>query len=156
MSHFRVYKQGRSRKSSPFPPLKSHNFPWFRAPSLKCVKTQTYVPFLVFLYGLLDPVLNRVRNYSTFSLIGYQNLHLLCLELSQGFVESAEPPLPKFLLSTLPGVIYLAQSTNCHASFDMAILEVESWNFSSLRKTGGVVWVREVREGSLRGPFSTL
>ena len=92
MSHFRVYKQDRSRKSSPFSPLKSHNFRWFRAPSLKCVKTQMFVPFLVFLYGLLDPVLNRVRNYSTFSLIGYHNLHLLCLELGQGFLSRPNPP----------------------------------------------------------------
>ena len=45
---FSCLEQGRPRKSSLFLPLQSHNFRWFRAPSLKCVKTQTYVPFLVF------------------------------------------------------------------------------------------------------------
>ena len=64
---FSCLKQGRPRKSSPVLPLRSYNFRWFRAPSLECVKTQTYVPFVVFKYGLLGPVLNRVRNYSTFS-----------------------------------------------------------------------------------------
>ena len=44
---FSCLKQGRPRKSL-FLPLWSHNFRWFRAPSLKCGKTQTYVPFLVF------------------------------------------------------------------------------------------------------------
>ena len=38
----------RPRTSSPFHPLRSHNFRWFRTPSLECVKTQTYVPFVVF------------------------------------------------------------------------------------------------------------
>ena len=36
---FSCLEQGRPRKSSPFLPLQSHNFRWFRAPSLKCVKT---------------------------------------------------------------------------------------------------------------------
>ena len=45
---FSCLKQGRPRKSSPFLPFPSHNFRWFHAPSLKCVKKETYVPFLVF------------------------------------------------------------------------------------------------------------
>ena len=39
---FSCLKQGRPFKSSSFLPLRSHNFRWFRAPSLKCVKTQSY------------------------------------------------------------------------------------------------------------------
>ena len=31
------------RKSPPFLPLRSYNFRWFRAPSLKCVKKEPYV-----------------------------------------------------------------------------------------------------------------
>ena len=38
---FSCLKQGHPRKSSPFLPLRSHNFRWFRAPLLECVKTQT-------------------------------------------------------------------------------------------------------------------
>ena len=36
---FSCLEQGRPRKSSPFL-LRSHNFRWFRAPSLKCVKSK--------------------------------------------------------------------------------------------------------------------
>ena len=41
-STFFCVKQRRPRKWSPFFPLQAHNFCWFRVPSLKCVKTQTY------------------------------------------------------------------------------------------------------------------
>ena len=40
---FSCLEQGRPRKYSPFLPLRSHNFRWFRVPSLKCMKTETYM-----------------------------------------------------------------------------------------------------------------
>ena len=60
-------KQGPPRKSSPFLPLCSHNFRWFRAPSLKCVKTQTYAPFLVFWIRPAWSSLEQGKKLQTFS-----------------------------------------------------------------------------------------
>ena len=37
------HKQGRPHKSSPCLLLRSHNFRWFREPSLECMKMQTYM-----------------------------------------------------------------------------------------------------------------
>ena len=46
--HICVLNRAIPAKHSPFLPLRPHNFYWFRAPSLKCVKTQTYVLFVWF------------------------------------------------------------------------------------------------------------
>ena len=82
--------QGRPRKSSPFLPLRSHNFRWFRAPSLKCVKTQTYAlgeSWTVTYHFLLD----RVAKFPSF--VSWTG---------SGFRWVGRTPLPKFLLSTPP------------------------------------------------------
>ena len=89
---FSCLKQGRPRKSSPFLPLRSHNFRWFRAPSLKCVKTQTNVAFLVFWIRPAWSSLEQGKNVQYFLLDRVAKFTPLCLEQGKGFLESAEPP----------------------------------------------------------------
>ena len=68
---FSCLKQGCPCKSSPFLPLRSHN----RFANFVCLCWNAWTwklicHFYCFEYGLLGPVLNRVRNYSTFSQTG--------------------------------------------------------------------------------------
>ena len=76
----------------------SHNFRWYRAPWLKCVKTQTYALFCVVLNAvMLGPVLKRVRNYSTFSLTGYtKRIYTFCV-LNRVRISLSRPNPPTYI-----------------------------------------------------------
>ena len=98
---FSCLKQGRPRKS-PFLPLWSHNFRWFRAPSLKCVKTQTYVPFLVFLIRPAWSSLEQGKKLQHFLLERVAKFTSFVSWTGSGFRWVGRTPLPKFLLSLPP------------------------------------------------------
>ena len=100
---FSRLKQGRPRIPLLFSPFDHIIFADFMRLHWNAWKRKLMYRFWCFEYGLLGPVLKRVRNYNTFSWTRYQNLHLLCLEQGRGFVESAEPPYPNSCWVQPPG-----------------------------------------------------
>ena len=99
---FSCLKQGRPRDSSPFLHLRSHNFRWFHAPSLKCVGTQTYVPFLVFWIWPAWYSLEQGKKLQHFLLDRVAKFTSFASWKGSGFRWVGRTPLPKFLLSTPP------------------------------------------------------
>ena len=95
---FLCLEQGRPRKCSPFLPLRSHNFRWFRAPSLKCVKTQTYVQFLVFWIRPAWSSLEQGKKLQHLLLDRVAKFTSFVSWTGSGFHCVGRPPLPKFLL----------------------------------------------------------
>ena len=94
-----------ARKASPFLPLRSHNFRWFRAPSVKCVKTQTYVPFLVFWWRPAWSSLEQGKKLQHFLLDRVAKFTYFFFSWTgSGFRWISRTPLLKFLLSTTPGI----------------------------------------------------
>ena len=86
---FLCRKQGRPRKS-PFLPFQSHNFCWFCAPSLKCVKMQTCT---------VSIVLNTGQEFTALSLRQGSKINIFCV-LNRVKVWLSWPN--PFLLSTPP------------------------------------------------------
>ena len=100
---FPCLKQGRPCKSSPFLPLWSHNFHWFRAPSLECIKTHTYRPFVVFWIRPPWSSLEQRKKLQHFLLDRVAKFTSFVSWTGSGFRWVGQTPLPKFLLSTPPG-----------------------------------------------------
>ena len=91
--------------------LRSHNFRWFRAPSLECVKTQTYVLFLVFWIRPAWSTLEQGKKLQHFLLDRVARFTSFVFWTGSGFRLVGQTPLPKFLLSTHPGGCSLVR---CH------------------------------------------
>ena len=100
---FSCLKQRRPHISSPFLSLRSHNFRWFRAPSLKCVKTQTYVPLLVFWIRPAWSSLEQGKTLQHFLLDRVAKFTSFVSWTGSGFRWVGRTLLLKFLLSTHPG-----------------------------------------------------
>ena len=101
---FSCLKQGHPHKYSPFLPLRSHNFRWFLAPSLKCMKMQTYMYRIRPAWSSLE----QGKKLQHFLLDRVTKFTYLCLEQGQGFVESAEPLYPNSCWVHPPGLFYWA------------------------------------------------
>ena len=100
---FSCLKQGRPRESSPFSPFGQIIKGWFRATSLECVKTQTYVPFLVFWIRPAWSSLEQGKKLQHFLLVRVAKFTSFVSWTGSGFRWVGRTPLPKFLLSTPSG-----------------------------------------------------
>ena len=99
ISHFRVLNRVIPAN---LPPSITY-FHWFRAPSLNCAKTQTYVPFLVFWIWPAWSSLEQGKKLQHFLLDRVPKFTSFVSWTGSGFRWVSQTPLPKFLLSTPPG-----------------------------------------------------
>ena len=110
--HIVVPKQGHHCKSSPFLPLRPHNFHWFCVPSLKCMKTQTFMCCLhCFEYSNAWSSLeqgNKLQHVLLDRVIKFKSLHL---QQGQGFIEPADG-LSVSLASSSWGQMYVKWCVN--------------------------------------------
>ena len=81
----------------PPPPRRWHNVRWYHAPSLKCVKTQTYVPLLVFWIQPAWSSLEQGKKLQHFLSDRVAKFTSFVSWAGSGFGWVSRTPLPKFV-----------------------------------------------------------
>ena len=101
--HIFVSEQGLPSKSSPFPPLRSHNFRWFCVLRWNVWKCKLMYRFYCFEHGNAWSSLEQGEKLQHFLLNRVAKFTSFVSWTGSGFRWVGRTPLPKFLLSTAPG-----------------------------------------------------